>query len=123
MTAPTPDEPLIGEGARTYRLVGVTLLAGLLVSIAVMVAGFIAAVISGGGAASRVLALDQILPGLGRGNLSAILDLGILLLFAAPVAGVAVALVRFVLEQDTLFVAVTAALLLVLVAAFALALR
>jgi uncharacterized membrane protein len=71
----------------------------------------------------HVLPIDQILPNLGKVRPSAVLDLGILLLFATPVAGVVVALTEFMRSRDIPFMLITALLLIVLAGGFALALR
>jgi uncharacterized membrane protein len=106
----------------TYSRVGWTLLGALLVSIAVMVIGLIA-VIATGASASNVLPLDRIWAHLARGDASAILDLGILSLFAAPLLAVAVALLQFLLQRDRTFAFVAALLLVVLAVAFGVALH
>lgn len=120
-----------------YRRVGFTLLIGLLVSIAVMAAGLLAIPVTGGHAC--VLPLDQVVSHLGHsggacsaggnkageegGTAAAILDLGILLLFATPLAGVIVAVIGFALEKDWIFTGTTALLLVMLVISFAIALH
>jgi uncharacterized membrane protein len=71
----------------------------------------------------HVLPIDQIVPNLGKGRPSAVLDLGILLLFATPIAGVLVALREFIRRRDGPFMLITALLLIVLAGGFALALR
>lgn len=109
--------------ARTYTQVGMTLLGGLITSIAVMVAGLLVAGVQGGSSTSHVLPLDQVITHLLKFESAAILDLGILLLFATPLAGVAVALVNFLIERDTTFAAVTLFLLAMLAVAFAVALH
>ena len=106
-----------------YAAVGWTLLAGLLLSIAVMIAGLLDAAVRGGGATSSVLHLAQELPHLATGDPAAILDLGILLLFATPLVGVLTALAGFAREGDGAFTAVCCSLLVLLILAFAIALR
>ena len=54
----------------------------------------------------------------GRGQ--AIISLGVLLLIATPVARVALSIVVFAIERDRLYVAITAAVLTLLLIAFAL---
>jgi uncharacterized membrane protein len=88
-----------------------------------MVLGLILAAVQGGHSASNVLPLDAIWSHLTGGDPSAVLDLGILALFATPVAGVAVALGVFVRERDMAFVAITALLLVIIAVGFAIALR
>lgn len=103
--------------------VGYTLLFGLWASIAVMLLGLILAAAKGGSASTRVLPLDQVLPQLVKGDPAAVLDLGILLLFATPLIGVLVALVQFVRHRDQPFVLITALLVVILAIGFAVALR
>ncbi|MBV9282378.1 MAG: DUF1634 domain-containing protein [Chloroflexi bacterium] len=114
-----PHAADVDEATEGY--VGITLLAGLLLSIAVMVLGLLLSAARGG--SSHVLPLDQLLPHLARGDSAAVLDAGIILLFAAPLAGVVVALVGFARQRDTTFIVLSAALLVVLAAGFAVALR
>lgn len=106
----------------TYARVGWTLLIGLLLSIAVMVVG-LALTAARGADASRVVPLHRELSGLTHGDAPAVLDLGILLLFATPVAGVAVAFVRMLHERDRAFAAVSGCLLILLFIAFGIAIR
>jgi len=103
--------------------VGWTLQGGLVLSVGVMTLGLILEAVRRTTASSHVLPIDQILPNLGKVRPSAILDLGILLLFATPVAGVVVALAEFTRERDMSFMLTTALLLIVLAGGFALALR
>lgn len=120
-----------------YTRVGFTLLIGLLISIAVMVIGLLAVAITNG--ESCVLPLDQVLPHLTHGGgkcsaggavtkrpggtAAAILDLGILLLFATPLVGVIVAAIGFARERDWVFTGTTVLLLAMLVVSFAVALH
>jgi|SRR5947209_6586379 len=120
-----------------YRRVGYTLLIGLLISIAVMIAGLLAIPITGGHAC--VLPLARVLSHLGHGGGScsaggeqlgnqggtaaAILDLGILLLFATPLAGVIAAAIGFALERDWVFTGTAVLLLAMLLVSFAIALH
>lgn len=106
----------------TYRSISWTMLGGLLLAVAVMIIGLIAAAVSGAHA-STVLPLDRILAALGRGQANAILDLGILLLFATPLIGVLVALAGFLRERDGTFTLITVVLLIFLLIGFAVALR
>lgn len=98
------------------------LLAGLLLSSSVMVVGLIAAAVSGR-AADTVLPLDQVLRGIARGNANAILDLGILLLFATPLAGIVSAFAVFWGLRDRAFVLIAGTLLLMFIVVFAIALH
>jgi uncharacterized membrane protein len=107
----------------TYARIGWTLLGGLLLAIAVMAIGLLLVAIRGEGNISSVLPLDRELLELSRGTSKAVLGLGILVLFATPVAGVLVALVQFWQERDRAFTLVSAGLVVLLLAAFAIALR
>jgi uncharacterized membrane protein len=107
----------------TYSRIGYTLLGGLWLSVAVMVAGFVLAAIAGLHQSAHVTPLQDVVSGLTRGKPSAVLSLGILLLFATPFAGVLVALFEFLRLRDTPFVWVTVALLVILIIGFAVALR
>ncbi|HZU11680.1 MAG TPA: DUF1634 domain-containing protein [Chloroflexota bacterium] len=111
-----PDE------TATDGAIGQTLRGGLYLSIAVMLIGALGAAASSH-QGSSVVPLARIFRSLFGGNPAALLDLGILLLFATPLAGVVVALVRFLREKDRPFVLLTAALLVILAAGFAVALR
>lgn len=105
-----------------YASVGYTLLGGLLTSIAVMIVGLLLSVASGG-SVKHVLPLDGVASRLAHGDHRAILDIGILLLFATPLAGVLVALIGFLRLRDYVFASTTALLLVMLVIAFAVALH
>lgn len=107
---------------RIDRWVGIVLVGGLLFSIAVMILGLILSAIQGTGV-THVLPLDRVLPQLAKGRPAAVLDTGILLMFAAPLAGVVTALIGFIDRRDARFTGVTAALLVLLVIGFAIALR
>jgi uncharacterized membrane protein len=120
---PSPETLHLELERQTYARVGGTLLGGLLLSIGVMVLGLILVLLAGSHAASHVLPLDQVLSSVLQGKPSAVLDLGILLLFATPLAGVIVALAEFARQRDTPFVLISLGLLLMLTAGFAVALQ
>lgn len=103
--------------------VGRTLLAALLLSLIVMVAGVIVQGVKGGKAVAKVIPLDHLFQGFTSGNASAVLDTGIVLLFAAPLTGVLVACLEFVHGRELRFALVTGVLLAILLASFAVALR
>ena len=105
-----------------YARISWVLLSGLLLSILVMVAGLIAEAASGQ-SATAVLPLDQEPTHLLKGDASAVLDLGILLLFATPLAGVAAAFAEFWLQHDRTFVLVTGGLMVMFAIAIAIALH
>ena len=104
------------------RRIGVVLFAGLVTAIAVMAAGLILAAAQGHDV-SHVLPLDRMPAHLLGGDGRAVTDAGILLLFATPLAGVVAALLTFVAERESRFIAVTVALLILLIAGFGIALR
>jgi uncharacterized membrane protein len=120
---PVDEARRVELDAETYTRVGYTLLGGLLVSIAVMVLGLVLAVAHGGNETKHVLRIEQVLPHLTNTGGSAVLDLGILLLFATPLLAVIVALVEFIRQRDTAFAGITALLLVVLAIGFGIALR
>jgi uncharacterized membrane protein len=103
--------------------VGQALLLSLLLTLVVMVAGLLVLVVKGKNATTRVIPLDHLYQQLVGGNPSAILDVGIVLLFAAPLIGVLVACLGFVHQRDARFAFVTAGLIIILLASFAVALR
>jgi uncharacterized membrane protein len=98
------------------------LLGGLLLSIAVMTVGLGLTAVRGGDA-THVVPLHRLIPELTQGHVAAVLDLGILVLFATPLLGVLTALEGFWAEGDRDFVLVSLGLLLVLGVGIAIALR
>jgi len=88
-----------------------------------MVAGLLLVAARGESNPTSVLPLDQEWSQLMKGSSGAVLDLGILLLFATPVTGVLVALLQFWLERDRAFALVSGVLIVLLCGAFAIALR
>lgn len=103
--------------------VGTTLLYGLLLSITVMLAGLLYSLARGTSVSGHVLPLDRMPDQLASGNPSAVLDLGILLLFATPLAAVVVALLDFLRTRDRPFAAIAVLLLALLVVGVLVALR
>lgn len=98
------------------------MIGGLVVAVVVMVIGLIW-VGATGASATRVIRLPDIVPALGVGRAASVLDLGILLLFATPLAGVLVALGGFVRTGDRPFAIITVILLTLLIAGFVVALH
>lgn len=117
------DQLLVPADRRTYSAVGVTLLGGLWLSIAVMVFGLAVTLLAGRWPVRHVLPLDQVVPHLLNGDPATLVDLGILLLFATPLAAVLVALTGFVMQRDAPFIVIAVLLVLILAAAFGIALR
>ena len=58
---------------------------------------------------------DELLPGSAHGNAAAVIEAGILLLIATPVARVVFAVVAFALERDRLYTVISVAVLAILV--------
>ncbi|HEX8918257.1 MAG TPA: DUF1634 domain-containing protein [Chloroflexota bacterium] len=101
--------------------VGVLLLAGLLCSMAAMVAGVVLSLLQGRNLPAHVLPLTKVVAALTAGRGPAFVDVGILILFATPFFGVLAALIEFSRQRDRAFVTVSATLLVVLCAGFAVA--
>lgn len=122
-----PDQPLAAEevleDGKSDARIGWTLLGGLVLSVVIMAGGLVLVAIHGSRSSGHAVPLSTEAARLARGNPEAILDLGILLLFATPVAGVLVAGAEFVRQRDLAFVAIVAALLVILAAGFVIALR
>ncbi len=63
--------------------------------------------------------ITEVVAGVGHGSGPAIITLGLLVLIATPVARVALSIVIFVIARDRLYVAITAAVFVILMIAFA----
>jgi uncharacterized membrane protein len=63
--------------------------------------------------------LVEVIAGVWRGSGQAVVTAGLLLLIATPVARVALSIVSFVIERDRLYVAITTAVFVILMIAFA----
>jgi len=100
-----------------------TLFVGLVVSIAIMVLGLVLAALRGHNAVQHVLPLADVPLHLAHGDPASVLDLGILLLFATPLAGVVIAAAQFARERDRQFLAISLVLLCVLCVGFIVGLR
>ncbi len=112
---------LADAGARLE--IGRTLFFGLIASVAVMGVGSVLVALTGQPISTHVIPLGKVASELFHGSKPALLDSGILLLFATPVAGVIVAFAHFVRIRDVAFSAISGALLLVLLAGFLVALH
>ncbi|MGA2514008.1 MAG: DUF1634 domain-containing protein [Candidatus Limnocylindrales bacterium] len=108
---------------RFRTVVGTVLLVGVVVSAALIGAGFVAALAIGwqgsllGQAAATTAATTDFanLPGrLASAEPAAIVQLGLVTLLATPVTRVAASVVGFALEGDRLYTAITLAVLLIL---------
>jgi uncharacterized membrane protein len=123
-----PPEPAAPTGAwtddRVEQLVGRLLQAGVLLAAVVVIVGGAAVLATHGGAAPAFGEFLGTAPGLRsvlgivRGALAldapSIVQLGLVLLIATPVARVALTLVTFALQRDRLYVVITAIVLAVL---------
>ena len=109
---------------RVEQLVGRLLQAGVLLAAAVVIVGAAAVLVQHGGAAPSFGEFLGTAPGLRsvvgivRGALAfdapSIVQLGLVLLIATPVARVALTLVTFALQRDRLYVVITTVVLAVL---------
>ena len=106
------------------EFIGQVLRAGTLLSCSVTLIGIVLFLLHSGparpdyrvfdAAAGKLLPLGQLLPDAFHGNPLAIIQLGILLLIATPVARVAFLVGAFALERDRMYVAVSGIVLAVL---------
>jgi uncharacterized membrane protein len=119
----TAVDPYLEADVSTSIAISRTLFAGLLVSIAIMILGLVLVAGEGKNAATHVVPLDRVIADLLQGSRPAVLDTGILILFATPLLGVVVAFVQFVRQRDVEFSLITALLLAVLLAGFLVALH
>jgi uncharacterized membrane protein len=109
---------------RLEILIGNLLRAGVLISAAVVLGGGIWLLFDCGGAladyrqfvppAKTLRSLPAIVVGLAHPNPPLVIQFGLLLLIATPVARVVVSLVAFAIERDRLYVLITAIVLAVL---------
>lgn len=116
-------DPDAGTDVSASLAISRTLFGGLIISIAIMVLGLGLVAGEGKNAATHVVPLDRVIPDLLHGSRPAVLDSGILVLFATPLIGVVVALVQFVRRREAEFSLITALLLVVLAAGFLVALH
>jgi len=110
--------------ARMEIIMGRLLQAGVLLAASVVLVGGVMYVMAraGEGVSYRVFTARPIalrhpaalLDGVARGDASAILDLGILLLVATPICRVIFAVIAFAMERDRLYVAISLTVLAVL---------
>jgi uncharacterized membrane protein len=112
------------DDARMEIVMGRLLQVGVLLAASVVLAGGLMYVIAHAGESAnyrvftaRPLELRHpaaLLRGIGRGDASAIVDLGILLLVATPICRVIFAVIAFAIERDRLYVAISLTVLAVL---------
>ena len=92
---------------------------GLYSSLAITALGLILVALQGIPAAQvRALPVTELLPRLLRGDGTAVLDLGLVLLMLTPVARVVAAVYGFAIERDRRFTLISLAVLLVLAVSF-----
>jgi len=95
----TPKQPSTGTSFKMERVVGIVLRSGVIASTACLAAGLVLALVVGDGAVAAFL-----------------LNTGILVLLATPVARVVVSTMEYVNERDWRFAALTGIVLLELIA-------
>lgn len=123
---PVPSSRWTDE--RIERWVATLLRGGVYLAAGVTVLGGIALLIRDGrsiadyrvfrGEPAGLMSLRGVLAGVGRLESQAIVQLGLILLIATPVARVLVSLVAFALQRDRLYVTITAIVLAVLLFSF-----
>jgi uncharacterized membrane protein len=126
VTTPAGDEKRHAAGGRwsdheIEQVIGRLLQAGVFVAAAVTIAGALALLVRHGGeradfsvfrgAAKPLRDLSAIMRGVAMLDGRSIVQLGLLLLIATPVARVALTFVAFVVQRDRLYVLVTAVVL------------
>jgi uncharacterized membrane protein len=99
------------------RMIGILLRAGVLASAAVTVAGGIWHFAQGGSVlpdyhvfhpeSAEMHGLGSVLNGIAHGRSRSLIELGLLMLIATPVARVALSMVTFLLERDRMYVVIT----------------
>ena len=96
------------------RMVSRVLGIGIVVAVAFMLAGVVLGAARGDGLPDHVMALDDLLPGLGELDPAAYLSLGLLTLIATPFVRVIGSIVAFAVQRDRRYVLVTAVVLVVM---------
>lgn len=119
-------EPVLPPDERMDRLIGGLLRAGVLLAAAVGLAGGILFLTAHGGLRAdfgvfrgqpaSLRSVAGVVQGVVVGDRRALIQLGLLLLIATPIARVALSLVAFARQRDRTYVAVTAIVLAVLLA-------
>ena len=111
------------------RMIGILLRAGVLASAAVTLSGGIWHFVQGGAALpdyrvfrpelAEMHGLGEVLRGIAHGRSQSLIQLGLLMLIATPIARVALSVVAFSLERDRMYVAITLIVLGGLIASLA----
>lgn len=96
------------------RMVHRVLLAGVTISVALMLAGFALGLVTGSGFPHGVAPLRGMASGLAKPDPLAYLTLGVLVLVATPFVRVAGSLVAFAREHDVRYVLITLVVLIVM---------
>lgn len=112
------------DDARMEVIMGRLLQVGVLLAAGVVLVGGVMYVSAHGGEAANyrvfvaqpagVRRLPALVSGIARGDASAVIELGILLLVATPICRVIFAVIGFMLERDRLYIAVSLTVLAVL---------
>jgi uncharacterized membrane protein len=111
---------------RMDRMIGILLRVGVVLSAATTLAGGIWHVVQHGGAMpdyhvfrgepAELHNISGVLRGIAQGHAEALIQLGLLMLIATPIARVALSVVAFAVERDRTYVAITLLVLAGLVA-------
>lgn len=120
MNTPEPRDPWLSD-ERLDLVMGRLLQAGVLIAAFVVAVGAIALIATHGRDPLTLPPVEKepavlrsvvaVVAGALRGNVDAVIQLGLLLLIATPVTRVAFTLVAFVIRRDRIFVVVTAIVL------------
>ena len=125
MSTPSTATPRRTEDRETrhlYRHIATILRAGFVCALVLMALGLAVALARGQTIDSDVISLGDMPSALRDGDAQAILDLGLLVLLATPVAVVIAALATFLRQRDWRFVGVCVALVAILASSVGLAL-
>ncbi len=109
---------------RTEQVVGNVLRLGVLIAAAVTLVGGVLYLMQAGatrpdyhvfhGQASPLRSLAQVARGVAAGNAEAIVQAGVVLLIATPIARVALTLIAFAMRKDRLYAVISAVVLILL---------
>jgi len=102
------------DGDVVRKILRIVLLAGMVLSVSVMITGLIMYSISDGEWEEKVLSPDEIIAGILDGNPIAVIDLGILLLIATPLTRVISTMIIFLYSGEVRFVIIALLVLVVI---------
>lgn len=105
------------DGEAVRKILRIVLLAGMVLSVSVMMAGLIMYSVSSGEWEEKALSLNEIAAGIVHGNPIALIDLGILLLIATPLTRVISTTIIFLHSGEMRFVVIALLVLVVITAA------